>query len=93
MLCNPSESIRFRKDGAKLSRELGNQGYNSPTSRLGHEIIHGWGDLLYTAQYDKRRLIKYDKNKTPEKAIFTPEGANIGFPNEEENTTLNLGNL
>lgn len=39
---NPAEGIRFRKDGTKSSREPGNDGYNSPSSRLGHEIIHGY---------------------------------------------------
>lgn len=39
---NTSEGIRFRKNGTKSTLEEGNVGYNSPTSRLGHEIIHGY---------------------------------------------------
>ncbi len=39
---NTSEGIRFRKDGTKSTLEEGNVGYNSPSSRLGHEIIHGY---------------------------------------------------
>ncbi|MCI3937395.1 RHS repeat-associated core domain-containing protein [Chryseobacterium aahli] len=88
---NTSEGVRFRKDGAKSTREPGNLGYNSPTSRLGHEIIHGWGDLLDTSNYGKRRLNDYAGKK--EKNIFNPEGLNIGFKNEEEEfTTVKLGN-
>lgn len=36
---NTSEGIRFRKDGTKSTLEAGNVGYNSPSSRLGHEIF------------------------------------------------------
>jgi RHS repeat-associated protein len=39
---NPGEGIKFRKDGTKSTLEVGNIGYNSPSSRLGHEILHGY---------------------------------------------------
>lgn len=88
---NPSEGIRFRKDGTKSSREPSNDGYNSPSSRLGHEIIHGYNLFSDPTKYGERNRNNYDTKE--DKKIFTPMGDNIGFPDEEEEyTTTILGN-
>lgn len=88
---NLSEGIRFRKDGTKSSREPGNDGYNSPSSRLGHEIIHGYNLFSNPNKYGERNRNKYDTRE--DKKILNPIGDNIGFPDEEEEyTTLKLGN-
>ncbi|SHM30106.1 RHS repeat-associated core domain-containing protein [Chryseobacterium polytrichastri] len=87
---NPKEAVRFRKDGAKSTLEEGNIGYNSPSSRLGHEVIHGYNHL-FDSKYGERR--RNDYSTKSEKSIFTPDGANLRFKNEEEEfTTTNLGN-
>jgi len=78
---NPAEGIRFRKDGTKSTLEEGNMGYNSPSSRLGHEIIHGYNHLFDSKYGDRKRN------------IYTPDKVNLGFKNEEEEyTTTVLGN-
>jgi len=88
---NTSEGIRFRKDGTKSTLEEGNVGYNSPSSRLGHEIIHGYNLFSNPKKYGERNRNKYDNNT--DKLIMTPDNRNLGFPDqEEEYTTTNLGN-
>ncbi|MBW7675665.1 DUF6443 domain-containing protein [Chryseobacterium chendengshani] len=88
---NPYEGMRFRKDGTKSSREPGNNGSNSPSSRLGHEIIHGYILFSTPNKYGELNRNKYDARE--DKKILTPGGENVGFPDEgEEYTTITLGN-
>lgn len=71
--------------------EEGNVGYNSPSSRLGHEIIHGYNLFSNPKKYGERNRNKYDNNT--DKSIMTPDNRNVGFPDkEEEYTATNLGN-
>lgn len=88
---NPLEGIRFRKDGTKSTLEEGNVGYNSPSSRLGHEILHGFNHFSNPSKYRERNQNKYEGKA--EKSIWTPDKRNIGFIDEEEEyNTVNLGN-
>ena len=87
---NPSEGIRFRKDGTKSTLETGNVGYNSPASRLGHEMIHGYNNF-FDPEYGNRKRNSYSEKI--DKSILTPDRVNIGFKNEEEEyTTITIGN-
>src|SRR5688572_10619284 len=52
---NPNEGFMFRKDPTLFSPAgSSNWKKNSPTSRLGHELLHGYNDF-YDSEYTTRR--------------------------------------
>ncbi len=63
-----------------------NFGFNSPTSALGHELIHGFNKL-----YDKNWSIRKADTSTQGK-ILDPYGRNFSFTNAEEKYTTTLSN-
>jgi hypothetical protein len=89
LLFNPSEGIMFRKDATKLSPEgSDNWGKNSPTARLGHELIHGYNDFN-DPEYSNRRN---DNSTLNDPTMKTPSGADLSFKNKEEKYTTGLAN-
>ena len=86
---NPSEGIMFRKDATKHSPEgSDNWGKNSPTSRLGHELIHAYNDFN-DPEYQNRRK---DNSTLNDPTMKTPSGADLSFTNKEEKYTTGLAN-
>ncbi|BEV04627.1 RHS repeat-associated core domain-containing protein [Chryseobacterium gambrini] len=85
---NPSEGISFRKDATKSTLEEGNKGYNSPTSRLGHELIHGY-NKFNDKQYATR---KKDESTKGDKSMITPDGRDLSFKTKEEVYTIGIAN-
>lgn len=84
---NPSEGISFRKDATKPTTE-DNKGYNSPTSRLGHELIHGY-NKFNDSEYSNR---KKDVSTKGDKSMITPDGRDLSFKNKEEAYTTGVAN-
>src|SRR5688572_25328100 len=86
---DPAEGIMFRKDATKHSPEgSDNWGKNSPTSRLGHELIHGYNDFN-DPEYQNRRK---DNSTLNDPTMKTPSGADLSFTNKEEKHTTGLAN-
>ncbi|WP_418123109.1 RHS repeat-associated core domain-containing protein [Chryseobacterium sp. PTM-20240506] len=84
---NPSEGISFRKDATKPTTE-DNKGYNSPASRLGHELIHGY-NKFNDSEYSNR---KKDVSTKGDKSMITPDGRDLSFKNKEEAYTTGVAN-
>ncbi|MCY1660975.1 RHS repeat-associated core domain-containing protein [Chryseobacterium sp. SL1] len=85
---DPSEGLSFTKDLNKPNSEE-NTGYNSPTSRLGHELIHGY-NMFNDDKYWDRRADK-STNEGGNK-LFDKSGKNVSFTNVEEKYTTALSN-
>ena len=85
---DPSEGILFTKDITKPDSEE-NTGYNSPTARLGHELLHGY-NMFNDDEYVARRTDTSTMN--PENAIYDTNGVNVSFTNKEEKYVTGLGN-
>ena len=84
---NPAEGIQFRKDATKTTKP-DNVGKNSPTSRLGHELIHGY-NKFYDPEYNNRRA---DVSTANDPTMISPSGTNLSFKNREEQYTTGLAN-
>jgi RHS repeat-associated protein len=84
---NPSEGIQFRKDATKTTTP-DNVGKNSPTSRLGHELIHGY-NKINDPEYATRRA---DQSTRNDPTMRTPDGRDLSFTNKEEKYTTGLAN-
>ncbi|UPT71079.1 MAG: RHS repeat-associated core domain-containing protein [Flavobacterium sp. JAD_PAG50586_2] len=82
---NTREGIAFVKDPSKPFDEK-NVGFNSPSSSLGHEIIHGYNDF-----YDPKMADRI-ADKSTMGQITSQEGDDLSFPNAEEQYTTNLTN-
>lgn len=81
ILWEDGSGIAFQKEqGRGFTRE--NTGFNSASSVLGHELIHGYNDEFDRENYEERRNNEYKATKE-----------NYHFTNEEEReTTLNWAN-
>ena len=84
---NPAEGIQFRKDATKTTTP-DNVGKNSPTSRLGHELIHGY-NKINDPEYATRRA---DQSTRNDPTMRTPDGRDLSFTNKEEKYTTGLAN-
>jgi len=80
--------LSFTKDITKPDSEI-STGYNSPTSRLGHELLHGY-DMFNDNEYISRRSDKSTMNS--ENSIYKVSGENVSFTNKEEKYTTGLSN-
>jgi len=85
---DPSEGLSFTKDLNKPNSEE-NTGYNSPTSRLGHELLHGYNMFNDNGYWERR-----DDKSTNEgdNKMFDKSGKNVSFTNAEEKYTTRLSN-
>nr|WP_262912553.1 RHS repeat-associated core domain-containing protein [Chryseobacterium sp. MEBOG06] len=81
------DGITFRKDVTQPNSGT-NQGQNSPTSLLSHELIHGYNDTQDNINYNSRKADKTTANE----GLITPNGANLSFSNLEEKHTTGLAN-
>ena len=70
----------------KNDEPVANYGFNSPTSALSHELIHGFNKL-----YDKNWSKRQNDISTQGK-IIDPYGRNFSFTNAEEQYTTTLSN-
>jgi hypothetical protein len=88
---DPSEGMSFIKDASKPESEE-NTGYNSPTSRLGHELLHGFN--LFNNNENGEYWARRDNKTTmePENSIYDTNGVNVSFSNKEEKYTTDLSN-
>jgi len=85
---DPSQGLSFTKDITKPDSEI-NTGYNSPTSRLGHELLHGY-NMFNDNECISRRSDKSTMNS--ENSIYKVSGENVSFTNKEEKYTTGLSN-
>lgn len=85
------DGASFRKDVTKPNSGT-NQGKNSATSLLSHELIHGFNhtqDINNNTNYYSNR--KADKT-TANEGLITPSGVNLSFSNAEKKYTTELTN-
>ena len=83
---NDTQGASFRKNYRKRFTS-DNKGSNSPLSLFAHEIIHCFHELHDENNYHKRR----QNNETKGKKIV-PSGADLSYPNKEEELVVLLTN-
>ncbi|AXG67851.1 Rhs_assc_core: RHS repeat-associated core domain protein [Kordia sp. SMS9] len=80
------QGVLFIKDASKPV-DKDNIGYNSPTSALGHEIIHSYNNKYDNENYTLRRNDTSTKGK-----IKSSTHGDLSFTNREEEYTSSLAN-
>ena len=83
---NDTQGATFRKNYRKRFTP-DNKGYNSPLALFAHEIIHCYHELYDLENYNKRR-----QNKSTKGRKVVPSGADLSYPNKEEELVILLTN-
>ncbi|MDC8006047.1 DUF6443 domain-containing protein [Aureisphaera galaxeae] len=80
------QGVAFIKDASKIV-DKSNTGYNSPTSVLGHEIIHS-----YNNNFDNENYLDRKKDTSTAGKIISSTHGDLSFTNREEQYTTTLSN-
>ena len=83
---NDTQGANFRKNYRKRFTS-DNKGQNSPMALFAHEIIHCYHELHDEAYYHKRR-----KNNSTKGRKIVQSGADLSYPNKEEELVVLLTN-